>query len=242
MAANLKGILTKLKPWHKKKQTKKSVSKSRARRIVRFAVIGCSTLILFAVLGFGLLVFADRNDNVPTKLSGNSTPSVTAVPTAIPAQANSSVTKSGSSTTTTSGCATTSIPYGVTDENDDALATGQTQVVSKGVNGLKSSCPGKPTATIPAGNEIVEVGTGKDAAQAQALQQQAAEQSAHTATCTTLENNEPAASNAVQQDENNQTYYQNLGGAAYAQWAAKLQQDQSTYSNLVQEIGSNNCS
>jgi cytoskeletal protein RodZ len=123
MAAKLKVIPTKLKPWHKRKQSKKAVTKSRARRTVRFAVIGCSALILLAVLGLGLLAFADRNDNVPTKLSSNATPSNTQTATTTPSTSQGSSATTTPTTTTSKSAPSTSLTQQLNQANAQYTCT-----------------------------------------------------------------------------------------------------------------------
>jgi hypothetical protein len=123
MAAKLKSIVTKLKPWHKRKRTKKSVSKSRARRIVRLAVIGCLALILLAVLGLGLLALDDRNDNIQIKPSRNSTPSNAPSTTAAPATSQGSAAATTPAVTNTKSTSSTSLTQGLIQANTQYICT-----------------------------------------------------------------------------------------------------------------------
>lgn len=90
---------------------------------------------------------------------------------------------SATKTAANTACTNITIPYTTTYQYNDALASGQRYTTGVGINGFSIACGTEAPLTIPPSNEVVEIGTGVDAANAaqqQALQeQQAAENEAY---------------------------------------------------------------
>ncbi|MGH2613188.1 MAG: hypothetical protein ACRDFB_09115 [Rhabdochlamydiaceae bacterium] len=243
-----------------------SIKRIPSRLVKKFQSLGVvaktasSVVLILALIIIGALSSYGYDSLTASKLN-------TAPPTAgrpETSQSSSAFTKSLSSSTsktsntkstpTTStddpDCTTTVLQYGITYQNVDYLAQGQTEVSSHGVKGYTIHCPAHDgskavTQTMTPTNEIDIVGTGKDAA---AEQQQAAQ----AATCQSLEQQAETDQQTIQSDETN---YHNLeielgsigaGGSSEEQYleqqaASKLAQDQASYNKVLDEISSDNC-